>query len=289
MELAYPTNTSWSQFKSNWANITFGGLKYLLHHPLKGPRVVSTRLQFALQKKSLTHPLRTPHHFSIQNNSELLVYTQIFIEQNLRHPPMLRDLRHTPNPIIIDVGSNCGFVTKWLNTFNPTLTSYAIEVLEQNIQRALSMDKEIKDATYCPRLDTSLAPHVFYHRNAGWKKSGEKLTIFIADRVSSVLEGKIRDTVEVETLAVNDIPTLPKSGPVFLLKIDTDGSNIQVLEGARETLKRTKWLLIEEDPGVLDWCKANLSDWTLSRLTHCDLMLQSPDHIWEDRFKGWLK
>ena len=33
--------------------------------------------------------------------------------------------------------------------------------------------------------------------------------------------------------------------PVFLLKIDTDGHNLEVLEGATELLKRTSWIIME--------------------------------------------
>lgn len=45
---------------------------------------------------------------------------------------------------------------------------------------------------------------------------------------------------------------------VFCLKIDTDGDNIKTLEGARHLLRRTKWLIIEEDKeNIRGWMELN--------------------------------
>lgn len=262
MELAPPRPGSWAQFMSNWRNIVKGGLRYLFRHPIAGPRVLGPRLNFALFKKSLDAPLETPEGMALLTNSELLVYTQVYVEQNIAHRPMLDELSCVyEEPLVIDVGYNCGFVTRWLSDYNFRLRFIGIEPLLQHVTRAQQLDSEVRNP-----------PRVKVHHRAAWSNSDKTLKLSVGERVTT--QGNEQETHYeiVRTLHVDGL----EAGPVFLLKIDTDGSNVQVLEGARQTLKRSRWLLIEEEPGVREWLQTNLPKWPITRLTHNDIVLRNP-------------
>lgn len=276
-ELAFPNTNSFAQFKKNWWKVSLGGIAYLLRHPLAGPPVIRPRLAFALKKRSLTVPVKTPEGFFLKNNSELLVYTQIFVEQNLKYKRMVNEFRYYPNPVVIDVGYNCGFVTKWLNSINNTANFYGVEVLQQNIDRAGEMDRDPDTAWFLngcgPVRPRPILPAVQVFHRAAWNKSGERITINVGDNVTTSQCDGVRDSFTIETLALDDIPAT-QNGPIFLVKIDTDGSNIKILEGASSVLPRVKWLLIEEEPGVEQWMKVHYPEFRKHRLTTMDLIYE---------------
>lgn len=243
-ELAFPNkDLSLHFFLLNWKNVLIGTSSYILEN-LSSPKLVyqllKSRLNFAIKKKSVDKPIRTPEGFHLINNSELLVYTQIFIEKNLKNNSFIKDLVKQDFPIVFDVGYNCGLFTKWLFNINNKARFFCFEVLDQNIERSLEIDKEC-----LPYIDKTIV------KKAVWSKSNLKIPIYIGDSITtdSTTKNQVDKSFLIESIALDDYNLIPKDAKIFAIKIDTDGSNIEVLKGAKERLKYTEWLLIENEYG----------------------------------------
>lgn len=66
-------------------------------------------------------------------------------------------------------------------------------------------------------------------------------------------DGEIDRTITVQTARLDPIIDREKPGPVDLIKIDVEGGEYHVLEGARETLDRDRpFILFEHGPGGSD-------------------------------------
>lgn len=251
-ELAFPNkNLSWYFFNKNKKNVILGALKYFFKYcflcPIKVFYLLKTRINFAVKKQSLVKPLLTPNGFSLINNSELLSYTQIFVELNLYNKLYIKDFLNQESPIIIDVGYNCGFFVKWLNLYNTKAEFFCFEVLPQNIIRAQKMDDEAWSRFIINK-------EVF--NKAVWNKSDEIIPIYVGDNISTDAATKNkRFSFKIETIALDDFKF---KNDIFLLKIDTDGSNLNVLIGAKKLLSKVKWLLIENESNQEEWLIKNV-------------------------------
>ena len=78
-----PSNKSFTYFKNSWKPCVFGGINYLLKHPIKGPKTLAHRLAYPLLKRSVNKPYKTPENFNISTNQEMLIHAQMFIEEIL--------------------------------------------------------------------------------------------------------------------------------------------------------------------------------------------------------------
>lgn len=283
--LAHPTNTSLRQFREHWPAILFGALRYLLFHPISGWRVIIARLRFAMLKKNLEEPFKTPDGFTLKTNSELIVHSHVFVERALHCRRMIKEFRHFPNPTVIDIGYNAGFVTKWLNIINNSANFIGVEVMEQQARRSIEMDEELA------ARDWPGAPHVELHHRAAWDCDGQFITIHVGECVTARSAFRATDcSFKIQSVSVDGLGIMP--GPVFMLKIDTDGSNARVLEGARKTLPRVRWLVVEKEDGVHDWLRRNLRGrWDMVKETDLDLFLaqRSTDAWWTHGFFRPLK
>ena len=70
--LIYPTNKSWQFFKNSWKPCVFGGINYLLKHPIRGPVALYHRLKFPILKRSITEPFTTPEGIEVESNQALI-------------------------------------------------------------------------------------------------------------------------------------------------------------------------------------------------------------------------
>jgi len=80
-----------------------------------------------------------------------------------------------------------------------------------------------------------------------------------------------KNRFKVPVLAVDDMVMAQE---IFLMKIDTQGYEVQVLEGARRTLDRTRFLIVEiNDESELGKVQETLGGaWRGRRLTTCDFL-----------------
>ena len=205
--------TALVQFKRNWHKIVWGCLKYVISHPLIGPKILRCRFDYI--RKNF-NSIKTPEGFTIKYNHQLLVYFQLFVIQDLYNKYLIRELKKTPNPFVIDVGSNVGMFAQWIVTKNSSAYFSSFEPYKPYIEEASRI------------------------RSENWISNIQYNAVVGADRGMSWINEQ-----QVNRVALDDY--ISYSTKIFLIKIDTDGMNAQVLKGARKTLEVTRFVLIEKE------------------------------------------
>jgi len=137
------------------------------------------------------------------------------------------------NSIIIDIGANIGQFNIFCTNYLHAKTIYSLEPIKKvydklilNVNKnncynyAISTEKKLK--LYTP--GTTLM-------SSSYKRNEEDLC------------------EEVKTVKLDDLDKIKKEEKIDLLKIDTEGSEYDVLISSENTLKKTKYLLIETSVG----------------------------------------
>jgi FkbM family methyltransferase len=96
--------------------------------------------------------------------------------------------------------------------------------------------------------------NVLINNLALWNKSGEKLVFEGEDALASTITAAEATENVLHTITIDDYVTQNKVGQVNLLMIDVEGSEIKVLEGAREMLQKDKPVVVFETHSLYnDW------------------------------------
>jgi FkbM family methyltransferase len=163
------------------------------------------------------------------------------------------------NAVIFDVGANIGGMALRFAQRTPQGHVYAFEPTAyayQKLLRNLSLNPELS-ARITP-IQAFLSDHVEGSRSvqaySSWKVDGS------ATDAHPVHGGVIHDAESVDVLTIDEFCQTKGIERVDLIKIDTDGHELSVLRGARETLIRNLpciifeagLYLIEENGGTFD-------------------------------------
>jgi FkbM family methyltransferase len=96
--------------------------------------------------------------------------------------------------------------------------------------------------------------NVLINNLALWNKSGEKLVFEGEDALASTITADEATENVLHTITIDDYVTQNNVGEVNLLMIDVEGSEIKVLEGAREMLQKYKPVVVFETHSLYnDW------------------------------------
>lgn len=138
--------------------------------------------------------------------------------------------------VLIDVGANKGNYSKEALRYNPTMTSYAIEPHPLTFKQLLENTKD--NSTIIPI-------------NKGLASSAGRLQLFdYSDKDGSSHASLFKDVIteihaagravahDIEVTTIDDLVDSEKICEIALLKIDTEGNELDILNGARETLSR---------------------------------------------------
>ncbi len=94
--------------------------------------------------------------------------------------------------------------------------------------------------------------NVLINNLALWNKSKEKLIFEGEDALASTVEAKTADANVLYTITIDDYCSQQKTGKIDLLMIDVEGSEIKVLQGAVEMLKKNKPVVVFETHSLYD-------------------------------------
>jgi FkbM family methyltransferase len=98
--------------------------------------------------------------------------------------------------------------------------------------------------------------NILINNLALWNKSNEKLIFEGDDALASTVEATDSTATVLHTITIDDYVTGNKTGKVDLLMIDVEGSEIKVLQGAVEMLKKDKPVIVFETHSLYDdWSK----------------------------------
>jgi FkbM family methyltransferase len=144
----------------------------------------------------------------------------------------MESLKNETSPFLVDVGANAGMFTHLLWTLKPEAEIFAFEPLPKMNQKIKAWkDRTNAKLTLFQRAVSDHCGHA----------------IFCADTendtsASLQLNGDQRKGFQVETVTLDS--ALPER-PIFLIKIDVEGFEPEVLLGAKKAIQNTRFLLIE--------------------------------------------
>lgn len=141
----------------------------------------------------------------------------------------------TPQPVVLDVGANVGQFAAAVKTFVPGARIVSVEP---------DPDTHAKLARNLARMSGSRSHRVAVgERREVRRLHRHEVSVMATLRPGEVVDYDPRLTVEVDVVPLDELTTdLPR---IDVLKIDVEGFEVEALRGARETLRRTRYLLIE--------------------------------------------
>jgi FkbM family methyltransferase len=147
--------------------------------------------------------------------------------------------------IIFDIGANIGSMTMNFARMVPGGRVYAFEPTYyafEKLQRNISLNPELAKRVQAVQLFVSDRSGPVHNIEAysSWKVDGS------AQKTHPLHGGMIRNAEGVSVITLDDFCIENQISRVDLIKIDTDGHELQVLTGARQTLgKYTPFLIFE--------------------------------------------
>jgi FkbM family methyltransferase len=237
-----------------------GWLRLFMKKPGWAAQLLSARLAF-FSKRKHERPLSTPDGFTIESGHQLVSYWSLFIERECWAPEWVSALALDPSPLVLDVGANAGLFTHLIWTLRPDAEFIAFEPQPLMAEKISSWTSSTKARLTLHQKGVSdrIGTATFYASEAGdptasLKPEGPK---------------SIHLTIPLVTL---DSVVPPRS--IFLIKVDVEGCECEVLAGAKQTLARTRFLILEaHTPEALNKIQAQLGqEWQAKRVGASDYL-----------------
>lgn len=175
----------------------------------------------------------TPEGIRVKDKNELAVYVDDFIHGDILEPAYIDHLKSKNNPVIVDLGCNTGLVAEYWMRLNPNTHYYAFDMMKECIlaaQDRLSKYKVVSCFDYALG-DKNESTDINYESATDCANS--------LNRAS----GKKRRTVQMRRL--DDVQEIADIKEIDLLKVDVEGFEEPVLDGAIKTLAKSQYVVIE--------------------------------------------
>lgn len=240
--------------KIKYAILSLRAVTFLARHPIFGARLFWKRLVFLFTRRFVGETLKSPITGEPIFNIQSLINAWAMQAIQELGTEWHNDIRETVAPVVVDVGANIGQFGKLVLALNP---SAQITVIDP----APGMEKFNKHAQcfYDCAIGSSdgLA---FLTQGEYWTASTKDG--FYSGREKMVLKRPL-DSIAFDA-----------KKKITLLKIDVDGAEIEVLEGAANHIRSCKWIIIEVNspealaalPSGFKWGTINGHDWIGRRI-----------------------
>lgn len=146
----------------------------------------------------------------------------------------MRNLGFNP-AVVIDVGAQTG--TEALFRVFPAAKHLMIEPVEENKAVLLQIASQLNDAEVLIAAADSASGESFLHVSPNFRYAA------ISD--SATPKGNRQDVRRISCVAVDDLSQSRSLKGPFLIKIDVDGKELDVLKGCAKTLERTECVIVE--------------------------------------------
>jgi|GEM_PF-1323788 len=208
-----------------------GLLPILFEHPLFAIKLLQARSRY-FWNRQLKEPVPTPDGYCIETPNELISYWSLKIERECFRASWTKSIKLETAPLVVDVGANAGIFTHLLWSLKPDATIIAFEPLPQMQRKIkawaqqtganlklfqLAVSDGCGTATFCAEAENDT--------NASLQVANDN-----------------RKGFQVETVTLDSV--LP-SQPIFLIKIDVEGFEPEVLAGGKMAISNSRYLLIE--------------------------------------------
>jgi FkbM family methyltransferase len=208
-----------------------GFLAILFEKPRFAAKLLQGRFYY-FWNRQLKEPISTPDGYSIETSTELISYWSLKVEKECFRASWTKSLKLELAPLVVDVGANAGVFTHLLWSLKPDTEIIAFEPLPK-------MNLKIQEWARRTRANLKL------FKSAVSDHSGIATFCAEADNDTSAslqLANDHRQGFQVKVVTLDS--ALPNR-PIFLIKIDVEGFEPEVLSGAQKTLQNTRFLLIE--------------------------------------------
>lgn len=208
-----------------------GLFRILFEHPRFALKLLEVR-SYYFWNRQLKASVSTPDGFRIETPTELISYWSLSIERECFRGSWIECLKREIAPLIVDVGANAGIFTHLLWRIKPDAEIMAFEPLPR-------MNSKIQDWAQRTRANLRL------FQCAVSDRCGTAIFCAETDNDTSAslqLRDDHREGFQVQTVTLDS--ALPDR-PIFLIKIDVEGFEPEVLIGAQRAIRNTRFLLIE--------------------------------------------
>jgi FkbM family methyltransferase len=208
-----------------------GLLTIFFAYPRFAIKLLQTRAYY-FRNRQLKEPISTPDGFRIETPNELISYWSLKIERECFRAIWIDAIQLETAPLVVDVGANAGIFTHLLWSLKPDAEIIAFEPLPR---------MNLKIQTWGQRTAANLK----LFQLAVSDRCG--IARFCAETendttASLQLVNDCRKGFQIETVTLDS--ALPDR-PIFLIKIDVEGFEPEVLAGSKKAIQNTRFLLIE--------------------------------------------
>jgi len=224
-------------------------------------RLLLSRSNYFLRRK-FESPVLTPSRFRLDTPDALVSYWSMFIERELHSPYWVEPLKRATAPLVLDVGANVGLFSHLIHTINPTAQIIAFEPLPALFEKLKTLPE---------KTGMKLEPRNFAVgrvRGEAVMESPHGYDGISRISTSGAAAGggfKVKVTTLDDEVAGRD---------VFLLKMDVEDYESEVIAGASNVLARTRYVLTEaRSDAFRDAITAALGpQWERRKLTGTDYL-----------------
>lgn len=205
--------------------------RYFIRYPVFSLRLLFLRTIFFLTNK-LLFPLRDVYGFTISNHHMLISYWAFFVERELYQAEWVNEFRLAKQPVAIDVGANAGVFSHWLVTLNSDVKLYMYEPLPMVSEHLQDMKRK-RDGLI-----------TFYSAACGDTPGNTTLFFSVSGDTDASLISTGSETMKMNVPMVT-LDTTVVDNDIFIIKIDTQGYELNVLLGGVQTVENARYLMLE--------------------------------------------
>jgi FkbM family methyltransferase len=222
--------------------------------------LIKARSSFFLTRQ-FRKAIQTPDSFVIQSGHQLVTYWSLFVERECWASEWIEALRGEPSPVFLDVGANAGLFTHLVWSLRPDAQFFAFEPLPR-------MAKKISE--WKDRTNAKLTLH-----EAAVSDHLGTASFYASEEGDPTASLKPQDPKEMKlTVPLVTVDSVIPQQPILLIKIDVEGCECEALDGAKQTLERTRFLIVEaHNPDALKRIQSQLgSSWRSKRVGASDFL-----------------
>lgn len=207
-------------------------------------RLLSHIRDYFIEKSPLKFRTQSNLDVLLHNRSDFQLYQQIFVE-NVFNFQAIKELIKKNEPVVFDLGANCGFFTLRTLDFFPKAKIYAFEP-------QLKVNNKFKETIKANNLQDRISLHKFAVAESNssstfYENRSPISASLLKDKVS---RRTIRKKYPVEIISLNWFVEEFNSPFPDILKIDVEGSELDVLKGSTDLLNQISILFIEVHPPI---------------------------------------
>jgi FkbM family methyltransferase len=186
--------------------------------------------------RAMPSSISLPNFGTLSTWSEAVNFVDNFCEGELRFEPLESALQSASQPVVIDIGINVGITCRWWPALSKKCHVIGIDMMKESIAFAGERMK------FCGRSNqwTGIISGV-------GSKPGN-ISLAFSDPLSGLNSLSSTSGTTEREIEIKPLDTLLENhafSEVFLLKLDIEGSAGEALSGAAQTLRKTRFVVVE--------------------------------------------